>query len=58
MTDPGATDELPPEAFRKADGSPDANFYRPPRLVTHIDDQAIATTTWKVADRVGGLRGQ
>ena len=37
--------ELPPGAFRKADGSPDPLFYGMPRLVTHIDDAAIAAVT-------------
>ena len=36
---------LPAEAFRKADPSPDAAFYRQPRFVTHIDDGAIAAVT-------------
>ena len=37
--------ELPPEAFRKADSSPDTRFYEQPRFVTHIDDAAIAAVT-------------
>ena len=37
--------ELPSGAFRKADTSPDAAFYRVPRLVTHIDETAIAAVT-------------
>ncbi len=37
--------ELPRRAFAKADPSPDALFYREPRLVTHIDDAAIAAVT-------------
>jgi len=36
---------LPPAAFDKADPSPDTEFYTFPRLVTHIDDAAIATVT-------------
>jgi hypothetical protein len=36
---------LPPEAFDKADPSPDAEFYVQPRFVTHIDDEAIAAVT-------------
>ncbi len=36
---------LPPGAFRKADPSPDPAFYVHPRLVTHIDDGAIAAVT-------------
>jgi SAM-dependent methyltransferase len=37
--------ELPAEAFAKADPSPDPLFYAQPRLVTHIDDGAIAAVT-------------
>ncbi len=37
--------ELPPGAFRKADPSDDAAFYAPPRLVTHIDDEATRALT-------------
>lgn len=36
---------LPDAAFDKADPSPDAEFYDFPRLVTHIDDAAIAAVT-------------
>ena len=36
---------LPPRAFDKADPSPDTQFYAQPRLVTHIDDGAIAAVT-------------
>lgn len=36
---------LPPEAFVKADPTDDAVFYRPVRMVTHIDDAAIAALT-------------
>jgi SAM-dependent methyltransferase len=36
---------LPPEAFRRYDESPDEEFYRLPRFVTHIDDHAIAAVT-------------
>lgn len=32
---------LPPGAFRREDETDDAFFYRQPRLVTHIDDEAI-----------------
>ena len=35
-------DEFPPGAFARADETNDAEFYAPARLVTHIDDQAIA----------------
>ncbi len=37
--------ELPREAFRKHDASPDPLFYAAPRFVTHIDDTAIAAVT-------------
>jgi SAM-dependent methyltransferase len=33
---------FPPGFFARADESPDTDFYGPPRLVTHIDDAAIA----------------
>lgn len=36
---------LPADAFRKADPTPDADFYSFPRFVTHIDDTAIAAVT-------------
>ena len=36
---------LPPNAYAKADPSPDPLFYRQARLVTHIDDMAIAAVT-------------
>jgi SAM-dependent methyltransferase len=38
---------FPPGFFTRADEQPDTEFYGPPRLVTHIDDAAIAA--------VGGL---
>ena len=34
---------FPPGFFDRADPGPDASFYAYPRLVTHIDDAAIAT---------------
>jgi SAM-dependent methyltransferase len=34
--------EFPPSFFDRADPTPDDRFYAPPRLVTHIDDHAIA----------------
>jgi hypothetical protein len=37
--------ELPPGAFDKLDSDDDADFYAQARLVTHIDDHAIATLT-------------
>jgi SAM-dependent methyltransferase len=36
---------IPEEAFRRADEAPDEGFYRTPRIVTHIDDGAIAAVT-------------
>ncbi|MGI8909911.1 MAG: methyltransferase domain-containing protein [Rubrobacteraceae bacterium] len=36
---------LPEDAFRRQDESPDEEFYRSPRFVTHIDDRAIAAVT-------------
>src|SRR3712207_4953202 len=36
---------LPNEAFRRYDETPDEEFYKTPRLVTHIDDRAIAAVT-------------
>ena len=41
MTDQTLSD-FPPGAFARVDESDDAQFYFPPRLVTHIDDHAIA----------------
>ena len=37
--------DLPEDAFRRADETPDELFYREPRFVTHIDDAAIAAVT-------------
>ena len=36
---------LPRELFQRIDESPDDDFYREPRLVTHIDDATIAALT-------------
>ena len=36
------SDMFPPEFYERADSSPDPAFYFRPRLVTHIDDHAIA----------------
>ena len=36
---------LPEDAFRRVDETPDEEFYRTPRLVTHIDDRAIQAVT-------------
>lgn len=38
-------DMFPPDSFRRHDESPDEYFYQVPRLVTHIDDRAIAAVT-------------
>jgi SAM-dependent methyltransferase len=38
----GATPVFPPGFFDRADPTPDERFYAPTRLVTHIDDGAIA----------------
>lgn len=37
--------QLPADAFRREDESDDSGFYLPERLVTHIDDGAIAALT-------------
>lgn len=46
MTPPDARSELyagyPDGFFLRSDEQPDQSFYGPPRLVTHIDDEAIA----------------
>ena len=36
---------LPPNAFAKEDAGDDLAFYAPPRLVTHIDEGAVAALT-------------
>ena len=36
---------VPEEGFRRTDETPDEEFYRTPRLVTHIDEGAIAAVT-------------
>lgn len=38
-------DALPPGSFDKVDGGDDLAFYAPPRLVTHIDESAVAALT-------------
>ncbi len=38
-------DPIPPDAYRRADESPDELFYAQPRFVTHIDAGAIAAVT-------------
>lgn len=37
--------EFPSDSFRRADESPDLNFYAFPRFVEHIDENAIAAVT-------------
>lgn len=37
--------DFPPNAFVRLDEGDDLEFYAPPRLVTHIDDNAIAALT-------------
>src|SRR5438093_8837497 len=37
--------DLPPGAFHRDDEAPDADFYRAARLVTHLDNRAIAVVT-------------
>jgi SAM-dependent methyltransferase len=37
--------QIPEDAFRRTDEAPDEEFYRSPRLVTHVDDRAIAAVT-------------
>ena len=41
----GAPPDFPPNAFTRVDETDDALFYAPPRLVTHIDENAIAALT-------------
>jgi len=43
---------LPSTAFLKEDPSDDALFYRPARLVTHIDDMAINALTARYAELI------
>jgi SAM-dependent methyltransferase len=38
---PNSSDPMKPEFFRRLDESDDAEFYRSPRRVVHIDDSAI-----------------
>lgn len=42
MSDNTPPDDFPPGAFNRVDEGDDAAFYAPPRLVTHIDEPAIA----------------
>jgi SAM-dependent methyltransferase len=45
MAAPLTLSDLPPWAFDKEDASPDGAFYAEARLVTHIDEGAIAALT-------------
>ena len=45
MTEPGAQPGFPPGFFAREDERSDRAFYGPPRLVTHIDDGAIAAVS-------------
>lgn len=45
MTADLALPELPPGAFARQDDGDDLDFYADPRLVTHIDEDAIAALT-------------
>ena len=53
----GRLPELPREAFLKEDGSDDADFYAPARLVTHIDERATEALTayYRAALPTGGV---
>lgn len=42
--------ELPPNAFAKQDAGDDREFYAPARLVTHIDEPAVAALTGLYAE--------
>ena len=46
------SDEFPPGFFTRLDPSPDRDFYSWPRLVTHIDDDAI-TAVGALYDELG-----
>ncbi len=52
-----SSDGWPPGFFDRADENDDADFYAPPRLVTHIDDGAIAAVT-ELYDELGVLDGR
>jgi ubiquinone/menaquinone biosynthesis C-methylase UbiE len=49
--------QLPPGAFAKEDPSDDRDFYAPARLVTHIDEVAVAALTdfYRVTLPAGGV---
>ena len=45
-------DGWPPGFFDRQDRGDDADFYAPPRLVTHIDDGAVAAVS-ELYDELG-----
>ena len=55
MTTPGGP--LPAWFFDRDDPSPDDRFYRPTRLVTHIDDEAVAAVGVRQVLVTVGSRG-
>jgi len=59
MSEPGAQDVFPPGFFAREDERTDATFYGPPRLVTHIDDGAVAAVSDLYAElAVDGSSGE
>ena len=52
-----AGDDWPAGFFDRQDGGDDADFYAPPRLVTHIDDGAIAAVS-ELYDELGVPEGR
>jgi len=50
--------DFPPGFFDRADPAPDAAFYRPLRLVTHIDDGAIAAVGALYEELGIGVQGE
>ncbi|WP_139979870.1 methyltransferase domain-containing protein [Nocardioides litoris] len=57
MADGDGGGAWPPGFFDRADERDDADFYAPPRLVTHIDDAAIAAVT-RLYDELGVPEGR
>lgn len=58
MTSPGGGPSFSPGFFDRTDDSDDALFYRPPRLVTHIDGGAIAAVGELYAELGVGQRSR
>ncbi len=50
--EPPDSEPLHPALLAKEDGSDDALFYRPARLVTHIDEGAVAALTARYAELI------